>query len=168
MIRLFGAAFLMAGCGGFGFTMASAQRREAAMLRRLISVLQEMEWELRYRMTDLPQLCQIAANGTAGSLKTVFQELTDKLNRREVSDISGSLNAILYRHELPKCVQKNMMQLGATLGRYDLDGQVQGLEAVRCHCRQDLEKLEENSVQRLRSYQTLALCAGAALAILFL
>ena len=138
------------------------------MLRRLISVLREMEWELKYRMTELPELCQIAADTSTGSLRVVFQELAEKLRRREVSDISGCLNGILMKRELPKRVRKNMKQLGSTLGRYDLEGQLQGLEAVRYKCGKDLEKLEENSTQRLRNYQILALCAGAALVILFI
>ena len=35
-------------------------------------------------------------------------------------------------------------------------------------CRKDLQELETGSVQRLRNYQTLALCAGIALAIIFI
>ena len=58
--------------------------------------------------------------------------------------------------------------LGASLGRFDLQGQLQGIESVRAQCRKDLAELEDNRDQRLRSYQTLGLCAGCALAILFL
>lgn len=167
MIRVFGAALLIAGCGGFGFSIAASQRREMRMLRQLIAVLQQMEWELKYRMTELPELCQIAANSVSGPLRAVFEALERKLERREVTDISGCLNGIVYEQELPKRVQKNLKQLGSSLGRYDLEGQLQGLEVVRRQCRKDLEELEENSVQRLRSYQILALCTGAALVILF-
>lgn len=168
MIRLLGAAMLVAGCGGFGFSLASAQRREARMLHRLISVLQEMEWELKYRMTELPELCSLAADASSGSLRCVFRELGEKLRRREVLDISACFNDILERRDLPKYVRRNLKQLGACLGRFDLEGQVQGLEAVRCQCRQDLARLQENGPQRMRNYQILALCAGAALAILFI
>lgn len=168
MIRFLGAAFLMAGCGGFGFSLAAACRREARMLRRLVMALQEMEWELKFRMTQLPELCRIAGNATGGILKEIFTEFAGMLDRQEVMDISGCFNAIISRRELPRSVRKNLRQLGAVLGRYDLEGQLQGLEIIRHQCRNDLKKLEENSVQRLRSYQTLALCAGAALAILFI
>ena len=61
-----------------------------------------------------------------------------------------------------------LLELGRSLGNFDLNGQLRGIEAVR---RQALEALQ-NSVkdrdQRIRSYQTLGLCAGAALAILLL
>ena len=84
-----------------------------------------------------------------------------------VTDISGTMNQLLSRQDLPRRVRRNLRQLGMSLGRFDLEGQLQGLEAVRRQCRQDLAALEENSGQRLRNYQTLALCAGAGLAILF-
>lgn len=168
MIRFLGAAMLIAGCGGFGFSLSAASRREAAMLRRLINALQEMEWELKYRMTPLPDLCRVAAEAAGGIPRDIFRELAYRLDRREIEDISGALNGLLIGQHLPRRVRRNLMQLGRSLGRYDLEGQLQGLQAVRHQCRKDLKELEENSVQRLRSYQTLALCAGAALAILFI
>lgn len=159
---------LMAGCGGFGFSMAAAHRREMGMLRRLIHALQEMEWELKYRMTELPELCRIAGDTAGGTLKEIFQELSVMLDQREAVEVSGCLNGIICKQELPRRVRKNLKLLGSSLGRFDLEGQIQGLEAVRRQCSQDLKELEENSAQRLRNYQTLALCAGAALAILFI
>ena len=167
MIRLVGAALLMAGCGGFGFTLAAAHRREMGLLRRLINALQEMEWELKYRMTELPDLCRIGGDAAGGTLREIFRELAGKLDRREAVEISGCLNGILNKQELPRRVRRNLKQLGRSLGRFDLEGQLQGLQAVRQQCRKDLKDLSENSVQRMRNYQTLALCAGAALAILF-
>lgn len=168
MIRFVGAALLVAGCSGFGFCIAAAHRREAAMLRRLIRALQEMEWELKYRMTELPELCAVAADAAGGRLKDIFLQLQKRLDGREVVHISGCLNGILNETELPRAVRRNMKQLGASLGRYDLEGQLQGLTAVRCQCRHDLKALENGSADRLKSYQTLAVCTGTALAILFL
>ncbi len=166
MIRFMGAALLIAGCGGFGFSVASAHRREAALLRHLIKGLREMEWELKYRLTGLPGLCRVAGDAAGGELRSVFQELAEKLDRREVDEISGCLNGILLSHSLPRSVRRNLRQLGRSLGRFDLEGQLQGLEVLRQQCRQDLSALEEGAQQRLRSYQTLALCGGVALAIL--
>ena len=61
-----------------------------------------------------------------------------------------------------------LILLGRWLGRFDLDGQLKGLDAVRQECRRHLEELNNNREVRLRSYQTLGLCAGAAIAILFI
>ena len=47
-------------------------------------------------------------------------------------------------------------------------GQLLGLEEQRRRCNAELEKLNAGKEDRLRSYQTLGLCAGAALVILFI
>ena len=60
-----------------------------------------------------------------------------------------------------------LLELGKNLGNFDMAGQLQGLEYARTLCRENLEKLMHNKESRLRSYQTLGLCAGAAIAILF-
>jgi len=159
---------LVAGCGGFGFSLAAAHRRDVKLLRQLINALQEMEWELKYRMTDLPSLCRIAGDAAGGMLRTIFAELADRLENREVVDISGCLNGILQQKDPPRVIRRNLKQLGQSLGRFELEGQLQGLQAVRQQCRKDLKRLEEGSSQRMRNYQTLALCTGAALAILLI
>ena len=168
MMRYIGAALLVGGCGGFGLSLTSACRREKTMLRQLMNALQEMEWELKFRITELPDLCRIAGAAAGGRLKHIFLELAGKLDAGEVTDISGSFNAILNRSELPRRVRKHLAQLGRSLGRFDLEGQLQGLQAVRMQCRKDLQVLEEQGPEQLRCCRTLLLCAGAALAILFL
>lgn len=168
MMRYIGAALLVGGCGGFGLSLTSACRREKTMLRQLMNALQEMEWELKFRITELPELCRIAGAAAGGKLKPVFWELAGKLDAGEVTDISGSFNAILNSKDLPRRVRKHLNQLGRSLGRFDLEGQLQGLQAVRLECRKDLKVLEERGPEQLRCCRTLLLCAGAALAILFL
>lgn len=167
MMRIFGAALLLAGCGGFGFSLTAAHRREERLLRQLIKALQEMEWELKYRLTALPELCRIGADAAGGILGQIFREVAEQLERWETADVCASLNGCVSTRELPRRVRRNLRQLGRSLGRFDLEGQLQGLQAVRQQCRADLQTMAQGSAQRLRSQQTLALCAGAALAILF-
>ena len=62
MVRVIGACCIFAGCGGFGFSMAAASRREETQLRQLLSALELMSCELSYRMIPLSDLCQAAAS----------------------------------------------------------------------------------------------------------
>ena len=138
--RWFGAALVIAGCGGFGFSIASGYKREEGILRQLLRVLNYMEWDL-----------------------------ARELEWQTAPDAASCMTAALKRsHELPRRIRGIMKQLGHTLGRFDLPGQKQGLEEVKEACRMELEALGKNRETRLRSYGTLGLCAGAALAILFL
>ena len=64
-------------------------------------------------------------------------------------------------------VRELLNQFGQTLGCFDLKGQLLGIEEVRSQCAAALDQLALGREDRLRSYQTLGLCAGAALVILF-
>ena len=61
-----------------------------------------------------------------------------------------------------------MLLLGRSLDRFDLAGQLKGIAATRSACRREVGALLENRDLRLRSYKTLGLCAGAALAVLLI
>jgi hypothetical protein len=64
-------------------------------------------------------------------------------------------------------IRAHLEDLGNNLGRFDIDGQVTELQRIRTNCERTLLELSNNKSNRLRSYQTLGLCAGAAIAILF-
>ena len=58
--KYFGALLVILGCGGFGFSLAAAHRREEVHLRQLMDSLQYLHCELEYHLTPLPVLCRTA------------------------------------------------------------------------------------------------------------
>lgn len=169
MIKILGAICIILSCGGMGFSMAAAHRREESTLHQVIGMLDFMGCELQYRLTPLPELCRMAAEEARGPVAQVLESLTQELENQISPDATICMNMALEKaKKLPTAAEKNLKMLGASLGRFDLQGQLQGIESVRAQCRKDLAELEDNRDQRLRSYQTLGLCAGCALAILFL
>lgn len=167
--KIIGAALIIAGCGGVGFSMAAAHRREEKALRQLIRALDYMGCELQYRLTPLPELCRAAASEGGGVVSQAFVHLAAELESQVAPDAVSCMNAALSKTKgLPQRARKNLQQLGTSLGQFDLHGQLMGLEATRKQCRRELEELSRDRDVRLRSYQTLGLCAGSALAILLL
>ena len=70
--------------------------------------------------------------------------------------------------DLPVKIRRLLAQLGYTLGRFDLDGQLQGIRSVSQRCEELLASIRNNRDERIRSYQTIGVCAGAALAIILI
>lgn len=164
-----GAIMVIVSCGGFGFSLAAAHRAEEITLRQLIFALDYMECELQYRLTPLPDLCRAAAMEQHGCVREVFLKLSGELDAQVSPDVERCMQAAISTSEyIPKHTKEAFADLGKTLGRFDLSGQLKGLEQVRAACRRELEALRTNREPRLRSYQTLGLCAGAALAILLI
>lgn len=168
-IKLIGAAMIVAGCGGVGFSMAAAYRREEKALGQMVAALDYMGCELQYHRLPLPELCRRVAGETGGVVGRVMDELAGELENQVAPDAAACMTAALTKtSNLPRRLEKILRELGTSLGQFDLPGQLQGLEGAREACRRELEELSRDREPRLRSYQTLGLCAGCALAILFL
>lgn len=164
-----GALLIIAGCGAFGLALCAHHRAEEENLRRLIRALDYMACELQFRMTPLPELCRSAGQESGGIVRETFLRLASELDMGNTPEVSGCMDRILADTAgLTEHTRENLQLLGRSLGRFDLDGQKKGLDTVRAACRRDLEGLNQNRDNRLRSYQTLALCTGAALAILLI
>ena len=167
--KILGVILVMIGCGGVGFRIAAIHRYEEKSLRQLIGILDFMECELQYRLTPLPELCRQAASTCTDSPFAVFTELALEMESQINPDVDRCMAAALEKTKnIPPITRNKLIQLGKSIGRFDLNGQLKGLEAVRQECRRNLESLCTNQDNRLRSYQTLGLCAGAALVILFI
>ncbi|MBE6941847.1 MAG: hypothetical protein E7455_06185 [Ruminococcaceae bacterium] len=166
-IKLLGAILVLVGCGGYGVMMAVNHRRETAVLRQLSEATDKMISELEYRLTPLPELCLFASQQTKDALSRFFSELGRTMDEQVSPDIKECTNMALSRTSgLPGYTVTQLQALGQTLGRFDLEGQINALMQCRQACLRQLEVLEFQQPQRLRSYQTLGFCAGAALAIL--
>lgn len=167
--KLIGAFLVIVGCGGFGIRIAANHIYQEKTLRQLVALLDYMECELQYRLTPLPDLCRQAAGQAKGVLRITFLELAHELEDQISPDVGKCVEAVLDKvKDIPKYTHEGLYVLGQSLGRFDIEGQLKGLDAVRQECRRNLLTLTENKEVRLRSYQTLGLCAGAAIAILFI
>lgn len=167
-IKWIGAALIICGCGLTGFSMSAAYRREEQDLRQMLAALDYMTCELQYRATPLPELCRRCGAERKGCVSRLFLNLARELDSQVCPDVQSCLAvAAATAGQVPKRIQEAVCILGSSLGRFDLEGQLQGLDMVRVFCRGELEQMSVGRDSRLRSYQTLGLCAGAALAILF-
>ena len=166
-MKWIGALLIVVGCSLFGFSMASSHRREEAALRQLLGALDYMQCELQYRMTPLPDLCRQAGLQNRNAVGQVLLMLARQLDCQISPNVERCMAAALEsEYALPLRSRSALEILGTSLGRFDIEGQIRGMEGVRSICRKELEVLAENREARLRNYQTLGVCAGAALAIL--
>ena len=168
-VRYIGAILIFLGCGAFGFAFAANCRREERCLSELVRLLEYMSSELEYRLTPLPQICANAAENASGWLKTVFSALTKELENQIAPDAGACMEAaMLTARDIPQKVKNLLQTLGNSLGKFDLQGQMNEFSVVKEQCQAQLAQMRDKIDVRLRSYQTMGLCIGAGLAILFL
>ena len=101
-------------------------------------------------------------------IQEIFFSLATELESQIAPDPERCMASVLGRSkDLEEVVSEALMELGSNLGKFDLEGQLLGLNQTKAFCKDRLNELTQNKTQRLRSYQTLGLCAGAAIVILF-
>jgi stage III sporulation protein AB len=168
-IKLIGAVLVLLVCGGTGFKMAANHRREVKSLQQLCAALEHMECEMLYRLTPLPELCRRTAEASTGAVAQFFFALSQELESQIAPEVFSCIQAALWKVKyIPTHTCKILERFGASLGSFDMEGQLKGLAAAREDAKQSLALLTDNQDARLRSYQTLGLCAGAAVVILFI
>lgn len=168
IVRVIGAILIIFGCGYVGFSLTADLKREEVTLHHLIGSLDYMQCELQYRMTPLPDLCRQIGLENHNQIGKVFLKLSEELENQLSPDVSSCVHtALACVPQLPNRAGKAFEIMGMSLGRFDVKGQVEELEAVRAYCRSELDAMARNRDARLHSYQTLGICTGAALAILF-
>lgn len=166
-IKLTGAILIIIGCGGYGILMAVNHKRETAALHQLAIAMERMICELEYRLTPLPELCRFGAEQTKGPMRQFFLALANAMDEQVSPDVGVCTVTVLKEiSALPGHAAAHLQSLGQTLGRFDLSGQLTAFERCKQSCMMQLEVMEHQQGQRLRSYQTLGFCAGSALAIL--
>lgn len=166
-IKVIGSLLIILGCGGYGVMLNQSHRQQVKALRQLRRALQNMEAELQYRLTPLPELCRLAARECAGAFGRTFAALARELDKQNAPQVRDCMASALKQNPDLPCQCRGILEtLGQELGRFDLPGQAQALQSCCRDCSRILENLECDQPQRLRDHQVLSFCAGAALAIL--
>lgn len=160
---------IICGCGGVGFTMIRYYKKQEKTLQDLCHSLEWMILELDYHMPALPAVCRGAANISTGCISKVFLCLADELDRQITPDAHTCMMVAISRvSDIPERTIVHLKDLGTSIGKFDLQGQIVGLKTILIMCKGELQVMKKGSEVRLRNYQTLGLCAGAALVILLL
>lgn len=162
-----GAALIIAGCGGYGMSLALKFRKEEKYLFELKIILQYMISELQYKLTPLPELCRQSSRHASGVLREILGNLSTEMDLQLMPDARSCMaEALKKSRNAPSILRRLLIQLASTLGQFDLPGQICGIQGVQSNCEEALKRYRQNKDIRVRNYQTLGLCSGAALAII--
>ena len=167
-IKLIGILLVAISFGIVGFILGSNVKKEICYLRDFIDILDYTECELNFRLTPLPYLCDsVAQKGKL--LSSIFTSLAYELNNQVLPDVARCMEAAISSHpETPYMIRELLLDFGYSLGKFDLQGQLITLNAIRQKCKNLLSEREANKHNRIRCYQTFGICAGMIITILLL
>ena len=170
MLRLAGAVLLAAGPAVIGFHAARRLARRPRLLRELAAALEQMEREISFRLTPLPELFVRLSqeySGPVGALFSCCARDMDDLGQRSLSQIwrQALTEATL---DLDSRGQRALEELCEVLGRYDGDGLRGALRQTCGELTAAAEEAERERERKGRMDQVLGLTTGALLVILLM
>ena len=168
-IKLVGSVLILLGCGYCGYRVGQNHRDTVRWLRQIVALTEYMERELQCKLTPIPELFIQAADACKEPMGHICLAVGRTLETRSCKSVSACMQTVLTHNCISSGqAEQLLVQLGDVLGSFDLNGQLEGIRSVHNMAVAYLTAQTQDLEVRLRYYQTLGLCAGAAIVILFI
>ena len=168
-IKWIGAVLIVISCSMVGLRIVWEKLRMEKLLRTMIRIVEYMESQLKYAQVSLSNLCRQASSLENNIVGKLFAQIADELDSQIAPDASLCIRVAIHKtKDLPQKLGELVEMAGKEFGCYGLEGQLRVLRSLREKSLEMLEGLLNNKDSRMRSYQTLGLCAGAAVVILLI
>ena len=170
VLKLLGAVLVLIGGSSMGLCAARELRQRSRTLEQFLAALDQIQAELSFRLTPMPELLQQLGQASEEPLKTFFQTCEGGLSALGEVSFSVVWNRALREEALALLPEDRLSleQLGAVLGRYDAEGQRTTLESVRVRLSQCLEDARGKQKKMGRVYRTLGVSAGVLCVLLLI
>ena len=166
VIRMVGAALTLLSGVLYAANITKEHRAKERDLEEFMLILEHFSWELQTNLSPLAVCCLAAARCGRGKIGALFADLAERLEYGAEASAAECMAQVRHNYNISFSIAARLDQLGDTLGRYDLSGQIAGIKAIGELCRRDLRALAAERTKTVKTCQTLGLCTGAAVAIL--
>lgn len=166
-MRFAGVAFIVISAGSVGFQMAALLRKKCDLLNQILKALQLLRNEIAVCGTPLPQAFALLAASCNGALESLFGSTAREMDKNRWTTPHDAVSNALEPLREP-LLGEIFLPLAKNLGKYDLDAQLQGIETAKLQAEQRLQEMEQERKIKSRTYQTLGVCTGLAVAILLI
>lgn len=154
-----------------GLGLARTVRRQQAQTLAFIDAVLRIRHELQYRLTPLPEIFAALGGSRNREIAEFFSRLAALLSSAQTCTVGYACRQALRRTEvlcIPAGVRTALMSLFDTLGKYDLDGNLQALDLALGRLREEARQLQGSAAARCKTYVTLGVCTGLAVAVILI
>ena len=165
MMRLVGAALVLAAAVGLSFWQAARQQRQLQLLNDLITALAALQRELSCRALPWSQACGIAAE--QGGLAADMLYLAGKCSAELGAAAAWRLGLQKVAPQLPAEAVAALEQLAASLGCSDMPEQLAAFTAARQRLQAAYAEARQKTQQNRRIVLQMGWSLGLLLVLIF-
>jgi len=153
----------------FGFTVSNQYTNRPRHIRQLLQALQQLETEISYGMTPLPDAMHSIARKLQDPLASLFRKIAEELSSGSLTT-NQSWNAAVddcwHRTAMRSAEKEIFLQLGSTLGVSDREDQLKHLHLAMGQLKGEEEAAKEDQRRYAKMWRSLGMLGGALVVIL--
>ncbi len=163
---------ILAGCAGWGHSLAGQERERVRHLRMLTQMLSQMRSEISYGKHTMPEICLLFAELNDGCYSECFERIYKGATEKGGTDFPK-----VWEEELGKCLEplplrederRTMAELAKSLRFREEGGQAGRVGQAEAFFEGRYRQAEETLENRSKMIHSVSILAGLLLAILLL
>jgi len=172
MYKAVGFLCILAGCAGWGQSLAGQERERVRHLRTLTQMLSQMRSEISYGKHTMPEICLLFAELNDGCYSECFERIYKGATEKGGTDFPK-----VWEEELGKCLEplplrederRTMAELAKSLRFREEGGQAGRVGQAEAFFEGRYRQAEETLENRSKMIHSVSILAGLLLAILLL
>ncbi|MDR1116810.1 MAG: stage III sporulation protein AB [Oscillospiraceae bacterium] len=167
MIRIIGAALLVAGFAFIGFDASNRLKKRVKVIGGLIQALEVLSAEITYNLSPVGQAVASAALA-AGEASPFFADCKARLEKEGSSRFEECWLKSAEKLECDEGTKEIAASLAGVIGKYEAAEQAKAIEYAVSRLKKRLEEAEEERKRSSKVYMTLGVSCGITAAIIFI
>lgn len=172
ILKIIGAAAILAGAGGLGFRKALEYRQKIDRLSELERMTEYFRGEIVFHNSALSEACEDIAKQVTEPLSSFLKRVAEKIERKTGEELktiwTTEAKAVMRELSMDEKEREEFIRLGEKLGYLGRDMQEKTLNRYRAFLEKRRNGLEEEQKEKTKLYQTLGILGGLFLILLLL
>lgn len=172
MFRIIGFLLILIATTLAGFVYGETFKKRSVELKELERALLQLENEIVYTHTTLPEAFYKVASKSKEVFKNFFSDISKLLNDNKVESVyEAFLKAIDDNRDNLNLIEEDkgiILDFAKSLGESDIEGQRNIFSLAIHNIKRNIDVAEERSKKNTKMYRYLGLCTGAMIIILLI
>ncbi|MCY6370323.1 stage III sporulation protein SpoIIIAB [Clostridium ganghwense] len=169
-LKTLGCILILVSCSLIGFIYGENLRSRVIQLKEIEQALYQLESEIVYTRTSLPEIFEHIGEKCNKPIKNIFLEVSQLLDNNEVDSVyEGFKKSIECNKELINLKKEDirvLLDLARTLGESDVEGQKSILSLSLTNLKKQVNAAEVVMQKNIKMYRYLGFSLGAILVIM--
>jgi len=172
MIKLIGCLMILGASTGIGFYYGDKFKKRAAQLSELQRCIHQLQNEIVYTHTPLPEAIKDVSKKSINPIKEIFEKVSGLLFSNEVDDVYEAFNNVLVKEKENLNLKREdisvILDLAKSLGESDIDGQLRMFSLTLENLKKQIKGAESLMHKNVKMYRYLGFSIGAMLVIILI